>query len=199
LAAAEQHHRIVAVEQLVLDAGVAGGDPKWANMPIAILGVLWNELRREWADMADEPRPPVFILVCKNTPIARVIYQWLGEDDPPTCIPPAKLDALRNTADRIATIRMDTKVVQDSETEGVKIDEVAGMRLTLDTAGRFDSPAAHISVRFTRMVQDVVKKLNRPLPPAIRDRAPSRGCAARDHRGRRLLRMGPVGNSLLAP
>ena len=30
-----------------------------------------------------DPRPPVFILVCKNTTIAKVIYEWLAEDKPP--------------------------------------------------------------------------------------------------------------------
>ncbi len=59
---------------------------KYANTPIAMLGGLWDELRREWAAEGDETRPPVFILVCKNTRIARVIYEWIGEDKPPTGI-----------------------------------------------------------------------------------------------------------------
>ena len=41
-------------------------------------------------DDKDDPRPPVFILVCKNTKIAKVVYEWLGENKPPTGIPPAK-------------------------------------------------------------------------------------------------------------
>src|SRR6266700_1264779 len=40
---------------------------KWANTPIAMLGALWEDLRREWEQIhEDDPRPPVFILVCKN-------------------------------------------------------------------------------------------------------------------------------------
>ena len=63
---------------------------KWANMPIAMLGGLWEELREEWEQHKDDPRPPVFILVCKNTKIAKVVYEWLAENKPPTGIPPCE-------------------------------------------------------------------------------------------------------------
>jgi type III restriction enzyme len=139
---------------------------KWANTPIAMLGGLWEELRREWAEKADETRPPVFILVCKNTRIAGVIYDWLGEDKPPTGIPSARLDALRNIPDRTATIRVDTKVVQDSETEGGKSDEVAWMRLRLDTVGRLDWPRdSQQRPIYPDGFEELAKKLGRPLHP----------------------------------
>ena len=38
----------------------------------------------------------MFILVCKNTAIAKVIYEWLAEDTAPTGIPPAKIEGFRN-------------------------------------------------------------------------------------------------------
>ena len=34
---------------------------KYAYQPIAMLGALWNDLRREWEARDDEDRPPVFI------------------------------------------------------------------------------------------------------------------------------------------
>jgi type III restriction enzyme len=143
---------------------------KWANTPIAMLGGLWDELRREWSELAHDNRPPVFILVCKNTRIAKVIYDWLAEDKPPTGIPPAKLDALRNTADRTATIRVDTKVVQESDTEGAKSDEVAWMRLTLDTVGRLDWPqASQGRPIYSEGFEELARKLVRPLHPPGRD------------------------------
>jgi hypothetical protein len=52
---------------------------KYAHHPIAILGGMWEELLQEWQAAGDEPRPPVYILVCKNTRIARVVYEWLAE------------------------------------------------------------------------------------------------------------------------
>ena len=63
---------------------------KWAHTPIAMLGGLWEELRAEWAKAGDDPRPPVFIVVCKNTTIAKVVYEWLAEDKAPTGIPPVE-------------------------------------------------------------------------------------------------------------
>ena len=45
---------------------------KWAHTPIAMLGGLWDLLRKEWEHKDDDPRPPVFIPVCKNTKIAKV-------------------------------------------------------------------------------------------------------------------------------
>lgn len=49
---------------------------KWANTPISMLGGLWEQDLAEWAQSADDPRPPVFILVCKNTAIAKVAFEW---------------------------------------------------------------------------------------------------------------------------
>jgi type III restriction enzyme len=39
---------------------------RWADMPISMLGSYWDQLRKEWEQDKDDPRPPVFILVCKN-------------------------------------------------------------------------------------------------------------------------------------
>src|SRR5262249_59146341 len=88
----------------------------------------------------EERAPPVLILVCKNTRIARVIYEWLAEGKSPAYIPPAGLDQLRNTQDRTVTIRVDTKVVEDTDVEGAKSDEIAWMRFTLDTVVRTEWP-----------------------------------------------------------
>jgi type III restriction enzyme len=52
-----------------------------------MLAGLWQETFEQWRGDADDPRPPVFILVCKNTAIARVMYEWIAEDRPPSGIP----------------------------------------------------------------------------------------------------------------
>ena len=53
-----------------------------------MLAGLWEELLAEWErDRTGDPRPPVFIIVCKNARIADVIYRWLGENDAPSGIP----------------------------------------------------------------------------------------------------------------
>jgi len=113
---------------------------KYANTPISMLGGLWDELRVAWERSKDDPRPPVFILVCKNTAIARVVDEWLGENRPPTGVPPSRIPGLVNAADRINTIRVDSKIVSETDTGHAKNDESQWMRLTLDTVGRTEWP-----------------------------------------------------------
>ena len=38
-----------------------------------MLGALWENTREEWAKRGNDPRRPVFILVCKNTQLANVV------------------------------------------------------------------------------------------------------------------------------
>jgi type III restriction enzyme len=113
---------------------------KWANTPISMLAGLWDQLRGEWAEAKDDPRPPVFIVVCKNTAIAKVLYEWLAEDKPPMGIPSSTIEAFRNTAGQVNTIRVDSKVVNETDSDHAKSDEHRWMRFTLDTVGRVDWP-----------------------------------------------------------
>ena len=63
--------------------------------PIAMLGGLWEELRAEWAKTDDETHARRCSSSSARTrAIAKVIYEWLAEDKPPTGIPPAKIDGL---------------------------------------------------------------------------------------------------------
>ena len=113
---------------------------KWANTPIAMLAGLWEQLRAEWADSKEDPRPPVFIIVCKNTAIAKLIYEWLAENKPPSGIPPANIRGFLNETGRINTIRVDSKVVHETDSGQPKSDDAQWMRLTLDTVGKTDWP-----------------------------------------------------------
>lgn len=143
---------------------------KYANTPIAMLAGLWEELRREWAANKDDPRPPVFILVCKNTKIAKVVYEWLAEDKPPTGIPPARIEGFLNKDERISTIRVDSKVVHETDTGEAKGDEARWMRLTLDTVGKQSWPKdAQGREIYPEGFEALAKKLGRPLHPSGRD------------------------------
>src|SRR5207244_1738538 len=79
---------------------------KWAAQPIRLLAGAWEELRHEWAEEGDDERPPVLILVCKNTRLASVIYHWLAAGKAPAGIPPADFDALRNIDNSRYTVRI---------------------------------------------------------------------------------------------
>ncbi|MCP9472341.1 MAG: hypothetical protein NNA30_06370, partial [Nitrospira sp.] len=142
---------------------------KYAHHPIAMLGGLWEKEWEEWAKGRDDPRPPVFILVCKNTQIAKVLYEWLAEDKAPTGIPPAKIEGFKNT-DRQYTIRVDSKVVHESDSGEAKNDEVRWMRFTLDTVGKTTWPTDQMGRPiYPEGFKELADKLGRPDHPPGRD------------------------------
>ena len=55
-------------------------------------------------------------------------------------IPPAKIEGFRNSDGRMNTIRVDSKVVQETDTGEAKSDESRWMRFTLDTVGKIGWP-----------------------------------------------------------
>ena len=142
---------------------------KWAHTPIAMLGGLWEATITDWT-IGGEPRPPVFILVCKNTAIAKVVYEWLAEDKAPTGIPPVKVDAFRNRDGLINTIRVDSKKVHETDTGEAKSDETRWMRFTLDTVGKADWPKDRQGRPiYPHGFEELAKKLERPFHPPGRD------------------------------
>jgi type III restriction enzyme len=142
---------------------------KWANQPILTLGRLRDEMAAEWRE-ASESRPPVFILVCKNTRLAKVVHEWLAEGVTPDGVPPADLPRLRNADGALNTIRVDSKVVAESEGSGAKADEQAWMRHTLDTVGTRAWPTdTQGRPVYPDGFEALAAKLERPLHPPGRD------------------------------
>ncbi|MGA2705606.1 MAG: type III restriction endonuclease subunit R, partial [Isosphaeraceae bacterium] len=142
---------------------------KWAHTPIAMLGGLWEATTAEWTK-GGEPRPPVFILVCKNTAVAKVVYEWLAEDKAPTGIPPVKVDTFRNRNGAFNTIRVDSKKVHETDTGEAKSDETRWMRFTLDTVGKTDWPRDRQGRQiYPDAFEELAKKLDRTLHPPGRD------------------------------
>jgi len=143
---------------------------RWAQPPIQLLGENWEKTLGEWGSGGDERRPPVFILVCKNTQLAKVVYEWLAEGNPPPGVPQADLSELRNGDGHMRTIRVDSKVVQETDVEGAKSDETAWMRLTLDTVGKLDWPRdPQGRPVYPEGFEELARKLGRPLQPPGRD------------------------------
>jgi len=143
---------------------------KYAHVPMAMLGGLWDELRQAWEEREYESRPPVFIIVCKNTALAKVVFEWLAEDKAPVGIPPARIEGLHNIGGSIRTIRVDSKVVRESDSGQAKNDEDRWMRATLDTVGKADWPSDCQGRRlFPEGFEALARKLERPLHPPGRD------------------------------
>ena len=144
---------------------------KWANTPVTMLGGLWESMRREWAVAnEDDPRPPVFILVCQNTGLAKVVHEWLAENRPPMGIPSSRIAGLLNENGRIYTIRVDSRVVTESDSGHAKSDDVQWMRFTLDTVGRTtwpeDSQGRPI---YPEGFEELAAKRKQPTSPPGRD------------------------------
>ena len=143
---------------------------RYAHTPIVMLGGLWQQLAREWKDNGTDPRPPVFIAVCKNTRLAKLMYEWLAEDSPPPGIPSAGLADFRNRDGVINTIRVDSKVMSETDSGDSKSDLNRWMRLTLDTVGRLDWPCDRQgSPIYPEGFPALAEKLERPLHPPGRD------------------------------
>lgn len=143
---------------------------KYANTPMAMLAGLWEEVRQEWEGHQDDPRPPVFIVVCKNTAIAKVVYEWLGQNAPPTGIPKHSIKAFLNTDDRVNTIRVDSKVVHETDTGQAKSDESQWMRFTLDTVGKTGCPVDRQGrVLYPEGFEELAVKRGAGLHPPGRD------------------------------
>ena len=96
--------------------------------------------------------------------------EWIADDRLPTGIPSAHLPKLRKSDGRLVTIRVDTKVVEETDSATAKDDEVAWMRTTLDTVGKLDwlrdSQGRSI---YPEGFQTLAEKLGRPLHPPGRD------------------------------
>jgi type III restriction enzyme len=143
---------------------------KYAHTPIAMLGSLWESKLAEQALAGVDPRPPVFILVCKNTEIAKVIYGWLANGECPAGVPPANLPGFRNREGVVNTFRADSKVVHETDSGEAKGDEVRWMRFTLDTIGRLSWPADRQGrPAMPDGFEELATKLGRPLHPPGRD------------------------------
>lgn len=142
---------------------------KYAHHPLAMLGGLWEQEREDWVANREDPRPPVFILVCKNTQIAKVLYEWLAEDKAPTGIPPVKIESFKNNG-RQNTIRVDSKVVHESDSGESKDDGVRWMRFTLDTVGKLAWPADRVGRPiYPEGFKELAEKLGRLDHPPGRD------------------------------
>ena len=154
-------------------ASRASPDPnailKWAHMPIAILGGMWAKERASWAGQ-DDPRPPVFILVAKNKRIAKALYEWIGEGAAPPGVAPLNVPGLRNEDGRTVTIRVDTSVVAETDSDNSKSDENRWMRVTLDTVGSTAWPTDKQGRPiYPEGFEELAAKLGRRLHPAGRD------------------------------
>ena len=86
--------------------------------------------------------------------------------------PPSKVDGFRNTGDRINTIRVDFRVVNETDSGHPKTDEARWMRFTLDTVGRTGWPRdAQGRPIYPEGFEELLVKRGKPLHPRLRTTA----------------------------
>lgn len=130
-----------------------------AFIPMVMLGGLWQQRAREWVAAGHDDRPPVFIVVCKNIKLSRLVFDWLALDQPPPGVPKSGLADFLNMPERENTIRVDNTV-----------EEEAWMRFTLDTVGKRDWPRDAMGrPLYPDGFVEQAEKLGKPLHPPGRD------------------------------
>ena len=72
---------------------------------------------------------PVFIIVCKNTRIAKLVYERMAEDRSPLDISPTEIEDFRKRNGHANTIRMNSKLMHETDTGGAKSTNPAGCDL----------------------------------------------------------------------
>ncbi len=130
---------------------------KYAFQPIVQLATLWQDTFKLWNKEIEkrlrEPVPPVFIVVCRDTKLARVLYEWiaLGSAECGPCI-----DEFRNKNGKEYTVRVDSKVVEELESGAAKSDESRRLRFVLATIGKTTWSGGKVPEEYVQLV----KKMN---------------------------------------
>jgi type III restriction enzyme len=141
---------------------------KYAHPALAMMMGEYESIRKKWKESSD-PRPPVFIVICKTKKIADVIYEWISQEKASENIPPHGIHSLKNQNGEENTIRVYSDVNQESES-GNKNWENIWMRNTLQTVGRREWPQ-DLQGRdiFPDDFLEAATKLKKPLHPPGRD------------------------------
>jgi len=144
------------VEQRALEDGY--GTPltpelvmTYATAPINQLAQDWHQRFLDWQREQQgelHPVPPVFIVVCRDTRVARAVYDWLAEGKGAAAAP----SWFRNAPGREMTVRIDSRVVEDMEAGGTQ-DETRRLRFILDTIGKKTWPGGKVPEEWAELVR----------------------------------------------
>lgn len=128
---------------------------RYATQPITQLAAEWEKTAAEWTKQFEEGNrqsnvPPVFIIVCRDTSLAKEIYDWLANGNLAYGVAP---QPFRNTVGNEVTVRVDSKVAEDIAEGGGKNDEARRLRFVLQTIGRSAWPGGKVPEEYTALVE----------------------------------------------
>ncbi|WP_310596207.1 BPTD_3080 family restriction endonuclease [Sphingomonas sp.] len=125
----------------------------YASAPINLLAAEWHQRFVEWEQFAKaqhkHPVPPVFIVVCRDTAVAREVHTWLAKGKDSYGVAPAWF---RNSPGHEVTVRIDSKVIEDIEEGGTK-EETRRLRFILDTVGKAEWPGGKVPDEWAELVR----------------------------------------------
>lgn len=139
--------------------GSPAGDPapsdilRFAAQPIRMLTQEWETARLKWAQeykaqTRRSPAPPVFIIVCRNTALAKDVHDWLANGNPAYG---QASDCFRNQDGQQVTVRIDSKVAEEIES-GSGGDEARRLRFVLETVGKTAWPGGKVPDEYAAIV-----------------------------------------------
>ena len=125
----------------------------YASAPINLLAQEWHERFLEWETFSKtqqkHPIPPVFIVVCRDTAVAREVHSWLANGNDSYGVAPPWF---KNEPGQEVTVRIDSKVIEDIEEGGSK-DETRRIRFILDTVGKAEWPGGKVPEDWSEVVR----------------------------------------------
>jgi type III restriction enzyme len=125
----------------------------YASAPINLLAAEWHERFLEWEGFSKlqhkHPVPPVFIVVCRDTAVAKEVHSWMANGNDSYGVSPPWF---RNTPGQEVTVRIDSKVIEDIEEGGTK-DETRRLRFILDTVGKAQWPGGKVPEDWSELVR----------------------------------------------
>lgn len=128
---------------------------RYATQPIAQLADEWRQTAAKWQEQfASGNRktnvPPVFIIVCRDTALAKELFDWLANGASQHGEAPAQF---RNAPGREWTVRVDSKVAEDIAEGGGKNDEARRLRFVLETIGKTAWPGNKVPEEYAALVE----------------------------------------------
>jgi len=127
---------------------------RYATQPISQLADEWRKTALEWSAQFDAGHrksnvPPVFIIVCRDTSLAKELYDWLADGKSDYGAAP---EQFLNAPGREWTVRVDSKVAEDIAEGGGKNDEARRLRFVLETIGKTAWPGNKVPEEYAALV-----------------------------------------------
>lgn len=126
---------------------------RYATQPISQLADEWLKTFDAWQEhfkqgLRKSPVPPVFIIVCRDTSLAKEVFEWVAKGNSQYGKAPQQF---RNANGKEITVRIDSKVSEDIEAGGGE-DETRRLRFVLETIGKTEWPGGKVPEEYAVLV-----------------------------------------------